>query len=191
MIKRRPLAALPSLLIVMVYSDHVCAQSLRAADLRASVPPSGDVMFWSKTALLADRATQGGDVLKEAWPIGSTPLRCEQRGDITSFIGSRAWFSAGVTIEQSEIRLRSSVTDTVALASLDLSGVCIGLAEVRAHYPEIVGTGSSHPGVPGGKVTWTAYGNWGGLWFSFPMEHPRCLSGVSFHPGEVDVPLDQ
>lgn len=157
----------------------------------ASVPSSGDAAFWSKIALLARRATQGTQALEEVWPLSSAPLRREEYGAVASLVGDEAWFSGGTTVERSEIRLRSSEKGAVALASLDLSGVCIGLNEVRAHYPEVVGTGAAHPGVPHGKATWTAYGDWGGLWFSFPMENPKCLSGVSFHPGEVDVPSDK
>lgn len=157
----------------------------------ASVPSSGDSIFWSKIALLADRASRGARALEEVWPLSSAPLRRETYGAITSLVGDEAWLSAGMAVERSEIRLRSTDNEQVALASLDLSGLCIGLSEVRAHYPGIVSTGTAHPDVPDGKATWTAYGDWGGLWFAFPMTHPKCLSGVSFHPGELDAPSDE
>ncbi|HVI56509.1 MAG TPA: hypothetical protein VM621_15805 [Luteibacter sp.] len=156
----------------------------------ALVPPSGDSAFWTKIALLAGRANQGVDALEKIWPMSSSPFRLEEDGATASLFGDEAWFSGGVTVERSEIRLRSTDNEQVALASLDISGVCIGLNEVRAHYPGIVGTGTAHPGVPDGEATWTAYGDWGGLWFAFPMANPKCLSGVSFHPGEVDAPSD-
>ena len=153
----------------------------------ASVPASGDATFWWKIDLLARRASQGVNALEGVWPLSSSPARRETYGATVSLVGDEAWFSAGVTVDHSEIRLRSSEKGAVALASLDLSGVCIGLNEVRAHYPDVVGTASSHPGTPGGRISWTAYGDWGGLWFSFPSDNPKCLSSVSFHPGEVDA----
>jgi hypothetical protein len=156
----------------------------------SSIPTSGDANFWSKISLLADRAAQGVHALQEVWPQSPTSLRRVQGGGSISLLGDIAPFSSGISVRSSEIRMGAEDAGGVTLASLKFSGVCIGLNEVMARYPGAIATGFPHADAPEATATWTAYGEWGGLWFGFANARPKCLASVAFHPGEAYKPSE-
>lgn len=157
------------------YDAHYVASSLEVPRLAADP-------FFDKVDMMAGEASRGIESLHDVWPAAETLVR--SRTFSRSFVGGSSVFVPGVTVADSEIRVKSLDTSSLLLATMSVQGRCISLDMVRTRYPSAIMTDSPTTADPDDKGTWSAFGPWGEIAFGFAYKNPRCVASVTFNPNE-------
>ncbi|MGO4700063.1 hypothetical protein [Dyella sp. 2RAB6] len=162
------------------YDEHHGQRGARATP-RAGIGES----FWQRVDQLARTLPLGFDELIAIWP--STGIAEDRAAASTSdgkvyrSTGS-ALFSGPMSVTAS--RLLVDEHRGVEGANLDLAGVCIRMRDLTDRYPDIVMTDAPTGHHMTGPASFSRYGLWGEITYTFYFEGPRkgCLGRISFDP---------
>ncbi|MBB5509467.1 hypothetical protein [Paraburkholderia atlantica] len=98
------------------------------------------------------------------------------------YVGGPAKMADGVVVGNVDLRVRHTGGHPGFLALGKLSGECVTLAVVRAHYSNLKVTDSPRGQSLDETTAYSAFLPWGTLSFAFAERNRDCLEGVSFDP---------
>lgn len=159
------------------------AQAVRSADSR-------DEPFWVGIEGIANRTALGVAELLTVWPSAMAVKPARGPDLPLSRFGGGGALSADRWMGPGEIRTRGDDPERVGVAYFALHGRCLGLAAVRARYPDLVLTGIPHSPLPEETTVWSAFGKWGKLSFAFANGDRDCVGQISMDPHPAPPPPD-
>ncbi|MGF6957225.1 hypothetical protein [Paraburkholderia youngii] len=98
------------------------------------------------------------------------------------YVGGPAKMADGIVVGKVDLRVRHTGGHPGFLALGKLSGECVTLAMVRAHYSNLKLTDSPRGHSLDETTAYSAFLPWGTLSFAFAERNRDCLQGVSFDP---------
>lgn len=135
-----------------------------------------NINLWQLIDVLTEYPSFAPSDLSTVLPVGF--VQASRRSSFTVYRGGAASLAEGV--ELASVEVRSDHEDArLGLISIQLTGICVTLAQVREHYPDIV-LSDTPRGRSLEEVTgFSAVKPWGKVSFGFKERNRECLATVT------------